>query len=280
MGGAKLVVTGASGYVARNLRRYLARDIKLVSISRDSIKTFGDETGIVSDDYSKEHVVSEVVGADALVHLVGIGRQSVRIGYDAVNVQYARNAVDLCRRARIKKIVYISGLGASAGTPLAYFISKFKAERVVAESGLDHTVFRASYIVGRGDALTRHIKRQMRTGVIEIPGSGRYAMQPIHIDDVSEVILRSVRKSEFRNKILDLVGPESVTLEQYARHVAGEGTEIRRISMEDAYHAAIVNPRTYFGVDDLGILAGNFCGNHSRLQRISKMKFRSVMAGL
>ncbi len=278
--GVKLAVTGASGYVARNLRRYLAGDVELVSISRGSIRTFRDETGVVSDDYSKGHVVSEVAGADALVHLVGIGRQSVRIGYDEVNVQYARNAVELCRKARIKKIVYVSGLGASAGTPLAYFISKFKAEEVVAGSGLDHTVFRASYIVGRGDALTRHIRRQMQTGVIEIPGSDRHAMQPIHIDDVSEVILRSVRQPGFRNKILDLVGPESVTLEQYARHVAGADMEIRRISFEDAYHAAIVNPRTYFGVDDLGILAGNFCGNHSRLQKISKMRFRSVMTAL
>lgn len=278
--GMKLVVTGASGYVARNLRRYLSGDAELVSISRGSIKVFGDEIEIMSDDYSKERVVSEATDADALIHLVGIGRQSVRIGYDAVNVQYARNAVNLCRKARIKKIVYVSGLGASASTPLAYFISKFKAERVVAESGLNHTIFRASYIVGRGDALTRHIMKQVRVGAIEIPGSDRCTIQPIHIDDVSEAILRSVRQPEFKNKIIDLVGPESVTLEQYARRVAGTNTEIRRISLEDAFHAAIVNPRTYFGVDDLGILAGNFCGNHSRLQKISKMRFRSVMTDL
>ena len=278
--GMKLVITGAGGYVARNLRRHLAGDVELVSISRGSIKAFRDEIGIVSDGYSEEHVVSEATGSDALIHLVGIGRQSVRIGYDEVNVQYARNAVDLCRKARIKKIVYISGLGASPNTPIAYFISKFKAERIIAESGLNHTIFRSSYIVGRGDALTKHIVKQMRAGAIEIPGSDRCAMQPIHIDDVAKVIFRSIRQSGFKNKIIDLVGPETVTLEQYARHVAGANTEIRRISLEDAYRAAIVNPRTYFGVDDLGILAGNFVGNHSRLREISKMKFRSVMTDL
>ncbi len=280
--GLKLVVTGASGYVARNLRRYLAGgNRRLVSISRDSIKTFHGETGVVSGDYTERRAVSEAADADALVHLVGIGRQSVRTGYDAVNVESAHNAVDLCKSARIKKIIYVSGLGASAGTPLAYFISKFKAERVVAGSGLDHTIFRPSYIVGRGDSLTRHFRRQMGNGTIEIPGSDRYAMQPVHIDDVSEVILRSVTYPGFRNRILDLVGPESVTLEQYARCLAGGGgggahTKIRRISLEEAYHTAIVNPRTYFGVDDLGILAGGFCGDHSRLQRVSKMRFRSV----
>ncbi len=278
--GLKLVVTGASGYVARNLRRYLAGDNRLVSISRDSIKTFHGETGVVSGDYAKRRVISEAADADALVHLVGIGRQSVRTGYDAVNVESAQNAVDLCRSARIKKIIYVSGLGASAGTPLAYFISKFKAERIVAGSGLDHTIFRPSYIVGRGDSLTRHFRRQMGNGTIEIPGSDRCVIQPVHIDDVSEVILRSVTYPGFRNRILDLVGSESVTLEQYARFLAGIHTRIKRTSMEEAYHTAIVNPRTYFGVDDLGILAGGFRGNHSRLQRISKMRFRSVTGAL
>ena len=282
----KLVVTGASGYVARNFRKHTAKNARLVSISRSKHKTFEDEVGITistGNNYTKKHIIKEVNDADALIHLIGIGRQSVNISYDNVNVQLAYNAIDMCKKARIKKIVYVSGLGASPNTPLAYFISKFKAERAIIESGLNYTIFRASYIVGRGDALTKYIKKQMgpdKKGIITIPGRC-FAMQPIHIDDVSKVILRSVKQSKFKNKIIDLVGPESITLQQYVRGVAGKDAEIKTISLEQAYHTAITNPSTtYFGVDDLGILAGNFYGEHSRLQKISKMKFRPIMTEL
>ncbi len=40
----QIVVTGASGFVAKNLRRYLSgKNIKLISISRNDFKSFKNE---------------------------------------------------------------------------------------------------------------------------------------------------------------------------------------------------------------------------------------------
>ena len=82
----------------------------------------------------------------------------------------------------------------------------------------------------------------------------------------------------FNNKIIDLVGPNYVTFEKYVKLFSkGTKTKIRKINLEDAYHDAIINPKSDFGVDDLNILIGNFKGNHEKLRKISKLKFQSVI---
>ncbi len=57
----------------------------------------------------------------------------------------------------------------------------------------------------------------------------------------------------------------------------GTKTSVRKINLEDVYHAAITNPKSDFGVDDLNILIGNFQGNHNKLKKITKIKFQSVV---
>ena len=53
--------------------------------------------------------------------------------------------------------------------------------------------------------------------------------------------------------------------------------KLKKINLEKAYHDAIVNPKSIFGIDDLNILIGNFKGNHKKLSKISKIKFQSVI---
>ena len=48
----KIVVTGASGFIAKNLRKYLSeKNIELTSISRNDFKNFKCETKIISKNY-------------------------------------------------------------------------------------------------------------------------------------------------------------------------------------------------------------------------------------
>ena len=45
----QIVITGASGFVAKNLRKYLSeKNIKLISISRKDFKPFKNEIKIIS----------------------------------------------------------------------------------------------------------------------------------------------------------------------------------------------------------------------------------------
>ena len=275
----KIVVTGASGFIAKNLRKYLSeQNIELISISRNDFKNFKNEIKIISENYKEKNILKKIKNSDVLIHLVGIGKQSVSSDYDMINTDLTKHVVNLSKKARIKKIIFLSGLGVSSNTSLGYFISKYNAEKQIINSGLDFTIFRPSYIVGKDDLLSKNLKNQIKSGEIVIPGSGTYSIQPIHVSDVVKVIFESLSQLRFNNKIIELVGPDYVTFEKYVKLFSkGTKTKIRKINLEDVYHDAIINSKSNFGIDDLNILIGNFKGNHKKLSKLSKIKFQSVL---
>jgi len=275
----QVVITGASGFVAKNLRKYLSENnINLISISRNDFRTYENEQKIISKDYKEKFIINKIKNSDALIHLVGIGKQSIDIDYEMINVELTKHIVNLSKKAKIKKIVYNSGLGVSSKTSVGYFISKYKAEQVIENSGLNYTIFRPSYIVGKDDLFTKFLKKQIKIKTIEIPGSGKYSIQPIFINDVVKILFQSLTEKKFRNKIIDLVGPEYLTFEKYVKLFSkGTKIKIKKINLENAYHNAINNKKSNFGIDDLNILVGDFKGNFHQLEKISQIKFESVV---
>lgn len=275
----QVVVTGASGFVAKNLRKYLSEnDVNLISISRNNFRTYKNEQKIISKDYKEKFILNKIKNSNALIHLVGIGKQSVEIDYEMINVELTKHIVNLAKKAKIKKIVYNSGLGVSSKTSVGYFISKYKAEKIIVNSGLNYTIFRPSYIVGKDDLFTKFLKKQIKIKTIEIPGSGQYSIQPIFINDVVKILFQSITEKKFGNKIIDLVGSEYLTFEKYVKlFCRGNKIKIKKVNLENAYYNAINNKKSNFGIDDLNILVGNFKGNFNQLEKISQIKFESVV---
>jgi NADH dehydrogenase len=274
----QVVVTGASGFVAKNVRQYLSdNNIKLISISRNDFKKFKNEIKIITKNYDEKIISSKLKNSDALIHLVGIGKQTVDNDYNFINTELTKKIINLCKKSKINKIIYTSGLGVSPNTSLGYFISKYKAEQLIMNSNLDYTIFRPSYIIGKDDHFTKYLKKQIKTGQIRIPGSGNYSIQPISIDDVVKIIFNAITQNNFSKMILDLVGSESFTFQKYVKEFSrGTNTKIKKINLETVYHEAISNPKSEFGVDDLNLLIGDFKGDHKKLKNISKIKFSSI----
>ncbi len=275
----KIVIIGANGFVAKNLRKHLSKNnFDLISISRNDFNEYKNEKKIISNNYDEKIIVKKIKNCDALIHLVGLGKQSIDIDYEMVNVNFTNHIVNLAKKAKIKKIIYNSGLGVSSKTTMGYFISKYKAEKIIINSGLNYTIFRPSYIVGTDDLFTKFLKKQIKLKRIEIPGSGNYSIQPISIKDVVKIFLQSLDHIKFNNKIIDLVGPDYITFKQYVKFFSkGTKTEIKKINLQNAYYDAITNSKSNFGIDDLNILIGDFKGNYNKLQKITQMKFESVI---
>lgn len=266
-----VAISGANGFVGRNISSFLAaNNFDVISIVRKGRKVTGRT--VLTKDLAEGNLANNIKGSAAFVHLIGTGRQTAESDYESVNVRLTRNAVNLCKKAKIRKIIYLSGLGVTKKSTLGYFVSKFKAEQEIVKSGLDYTIFRPSYIMGRGDPLSKILSSQASKGLVTIPGSGRYRMQPIFVYDVAQVIMRAIYGKQFSRKIIDLVGPQTVTYNRLVQDLVGR-TRIRHIEFERAYHDALVSEKSPFGVDDLGILAGDYTGDNKRLARISGVSF-------
>ena len=273
----RTAVSGASGFVARNLRALLAsRGIPVTCISRGRVRLRRGEEAAASPSYSEADLLPALRRCGALVHLAGSGRAAPP-RYSDSNAGLAARMARMCRRAGVRRIVYLSGLGASPRAATAYFASKYEAERAVALSGVQYTVFRPSFIMGRGDPLSRRLRGQMRrrAGRLAVPGSGEYEMQPIHVGDACEAIAAAAAglRPGLANATVDLVGPDVVTYNELLSGVRHAG--IDRIGLEEAYRAAVRDPAAEFGPDDLNILVGGFTGDFGRLRRLAGMgRFR------
>ncbi len=268
-----IVITGANGFVGRNVGMFLSKNgFQVTGLVRKG-RTVNFGKVIHSESLSENSLAPRIKNSDALLHFIGQGRQTVNFEYEKVNVSLTRNAVNLCKKTKIKKIIYISGLGVDKYATLGYFISKYKAEQEIIHSGLDYTIFRASYIIGKGDPLSKNLQDQMKKGKIIIPGSGNYRFQPIFVHDVANVILKSVTEPKFSCKIIDLVGPQIVNYNTFVKKFShGKKVGIKKIDFESAYHDAL-HGKGPFGVDDLSIMTGDYIGNYKRLADLARMKF-------
>lgn len=270
-----VAIIGANGYVGKNLRAFLSKkNIDLVSIARKNFKTFKCEKKIISSNLSEKHLANSIRECSAVFNLVGSGKQNPKEDYNYVNYETTKKIIKLCKKSKIQKIIYFSGLGVSKSSTSSYFISKFKAENEIKKSGIDYTIFRPSYIVGNGDPLSKSIDKQAKSGQIIIPGSGNFDLQPIQINDVLEILYQAIFLQDYKMKTLDLVGPKIVKYRNFIQNLTKNKVKIKHIPLELAYFNAIHKNNWVFGIDDLNLLVGCFTGDFKQLQKISKLSFK------
>ena len=268
----KVVVTGANGFVGKNVRKFLYKNkVRVLGISRKNFAKYSTETKAQSKNLLEQRLQKKLKNYDALVHLIGIGVESSGSTFEEINVNLTKNTIKLCKKSGIKKIIYISGLGVSKNNTSNYFTSKYKAEQEIINSGLDYTIFRASYIIGKTDHLTKSLSKQMKKGVIIIPGSGKYQLQPIFVEDVAKIILKSIVEKNFSKKILDLVGPRKISFEDFVK-LFSKNTKVKfkKINLKNVYDEGT------YSSESLDLLIGDYTSDMTQLQKLASIKLTPV----
>jgi NADH dehydrogenase len=275
---SSIAITGANGFVGKNLRNFLhKKKMNVLGISRKNFRKHAYEVKIISTNLLESKLQTKLKNYDVLVHLIGTGRRSSKSMFEETNLNLTKNVIKACKNAGIKKIIFISGLGVSKSNKSDYFISKYKAEREIINSGLDYTIFRASYIIGKTDHLTKILSKQMKKGVIIIPGSGKYRLQPIYVLDVAKIILESIIEKKFSKKILDLVGPQKMSFEGFVKlFTENTKVKIQKTNLENAYNDAKRNPNSVYSLESLNILVGDYTSSRKQLQKLSNVELTEV----
>ena len=268
----RVAVTGSSGFVGKSVRKFLYKNkVRVLGISRKNFAKYSTETKAQSKNLLEQRLQKKLKNYDALVHLIGIGVESSGSTFEEINVNLTKNTIKLCKKSDIKKIIYISGLGVSKNNTSSYFASKYKAEQEIISSGLDYTIFRASYIIGKTDHLTKSLSKQMKKGVIIIPGSGKYQLQPIFVEDVAKIILKSIVEKNFSKKILDLVGPRKISFEDFVK-LFSKNTKVKfkKINLKNVYDEGT------YSSESLDLLIGDYTSDMTQLQKLASIKLTPV----
>jgi NADH dehydrogenase len=238
-----VLVTGGTGFVGPHVVHALrTRELPLRALVRNPARAtrltaWGVElaVGDVTDPASL-HAACE--GVDAVVHLVAIirGRPA---DFERVMAEGTRNVVAAAQEAGVRRFVLASALGLDERSKDAvpYFAAKWEMERAVRESGLDHVIFRPSFVFGRdGGVLPTFVRLARFAPVTPIIGSGRQRLQPIWVDDLAEYYSLAVTEQEVSNRTFELGGPEAVSWNEFwerLKRVLG----VRRPSMHVPFGA-------------------------------------------
>ena len=114
-------------------------------------------TGDVTDPAS---LAAALDGCTHVVHLVAIlkGRPQ---DFERVMTQGTRNLIAAAKDAGVERFVLMSALGTTATTKdvVPYFGAKWAMEQDTIGSGLEYTIFRPSFVFGRGGALPTFMKQ-------------------------------------------------------------------------------------------------------------------------
>ena len=215
----KVLITGGTGFVGPHVVRAVAgagHDLRL--LVRDSTRSRDlpgqPVVGEMTNTVSLQHAVE---GVDAVVHLVAI-RQGRDEQFKRVMEQGTRDLVAAAKEAGVKRFILMSALGTSEDTRnlVPYYHGKWEMEQAVKASGLEHVIFRPSFVFGtEGGILPTFRKLAKLTPVTPIIGSGEQKIQPIWVDDVAAYFAAALTKAEAANRTFELGGPDAVSWNEF-----------------------------------------------------------------
>ena len=215
-----IFITGGTGFVGRHLIARLLREGEQVrALSRGASDLPGVE--LVRGDITDLSSFAESLrGCRAVIHLVGIIRETGRNTFERIHALGTRNVVDACKEAGVTRLLHMSALGARPDAASRYHRSKWEAEEIVRGSDLEATIFRPSVIFGAGNAFIPQIRDLLRRPVTPVIGNGMSLSQPIWVEDVVSCFVEALGKPETIGRFYELGGHETYGFEQLTDLVA------------------------------------------------------------
>jgi NADH dehydrogenase len=232
-----VAIVGATGFVGRHLVRHLeagGHRLRAVSRSGRRLPAWGETVSAHAADVATGVGLDEALhGAEAVVHLAAIPRESRGRTFEGVNVNGTARTLASARAAGVRRMVHLSVLGAAEDPKLRYLHSKWRGEELVRASGLDWVILRPSLLFGEGDGFFNLVKVALTwwsPGVVAIPGDGTARFQPLSVDDLALAVERSLVDAERAGATYEIGGPAYLTYRQIVERVMAV-TRKRRLKL-------------------------------------------------
>ena len=245
---ATVLVTGGTGFVGRAVVGALVRHGHRVRclVRPGSERLLPREAGIepVSGDVTNPSGLGDAArGVDAVVHLVGIIRESPPRGvtFERLHTQATEHLLAAARAGGVRRFVHMSALGTRHDARSRYHRTKWAAEQAVRGSGMDWTIFRPSVIFGPGDGFVTLLARLVRwCPVVPVIGDGQNRFQPVAVDDVAEGFARALDRPASTGQVFEVGGPRAYTFDELLDEV---GRALGRRRVPKLHHpVALVAP--------------------------------------
>jgi NADH dehydrogenase len=217
----QVFVTGSTGFVGNHVLHELVEKGHQVKAlvrpgSEHKLKRPDDVETIPGTVEEIADLIQGMQGCEAAIHLVGIIRAfpSRDITFERLHTEAAANVIGAAKEAKVQRLLHMSALGAREDGPTAYLRTKFAAEELVRQSGLNYTIFRPSLIFGRGGEAIKMFADMVKKYVVPIIGDGQYRFQPVSVTTVAQGFEKGLDPETANDQTLDVGGPDNVTFDE------------------------------------------------------------------
>ena len=217
----KILVTGATGFIGAALIAGLLqnRHQVLACVHRSSAKRLlPSSVEIMTVDFMRDTDertwLPRLVGIDVVINTVGILRETRGASFAEVHHLAPQSLFRACEIAGVKRVIQISALGADGQAVSHYHRSKKAADDALRACKLDWIIVQPSVVFGSDGASTRLFLRLASMLLIPLVGDGEQRMQPLHIDDLTALVIQLLERSCAIKQTIAAVGPTPVTMRE------------------------------------------------------------------
>lgn len=215
----KILLTGATGYIGKRLLPLLvAEGHDIVCCVRDKNRFYVPEelknnVEIIEVDFLEEdtldHIPTDIEVAYYLIHSM-----SSSADYENLEQISAKNFVAKINNTNTKQVIYLSGI-VNDDSLSKHLSSRKNVEDILNSGTFSLTTLRAGIIVGSGSASFEIIRDLVNKLPIMItPKWLNTRCQPIAINDVLELLLKSLLDPVTYNQSFDIGGPDILTYKE------------------------------------------------------------------
>jgi uncharacterized protein YbjT (DUF2867 family) len=221
-----VLLTGATGYIGRRLQERLLTDksIRLRLFVRnarkvqagleDSVELFEGNT---LDEGAVRKGLEGIDVANYLIHSMGAGAD-----YEKLDRLSAQNFLDACIDNKVKRIIYLGGLG-KKDTASRHLRSRLETGEILSSRPdlIQCVWLRAGVIIGSGSAsfeIIRHLVQKLP--VMTTPKWVRTQTQPVGVGDVLEYLFQA-KEVQVEGSVTVDVGAERMSFKEMLLRAAG-----------------------------------------------------------
>ncbi len=224
-------MTGATGYIGSRLLKLLESEnhsFRCIARRPELLrKRIGSQIEVVPGDLldreSIERAMHGVRAAYYLVHSMDSSHD-----FEETDRQAAENFGYAARVWKVKRIIYLGGLGSSSELS-PHLRSRQQVVEILRQSGIPVIEFRASIILGSGSLSFEMIRALVeRLPVMITPRWANILVQPISIEDVLQYLIHALDTDISRSFIYEIGGPDRVSYGELMREYARQ-RGLRRI---------------------------------------------------
>jgi uncharacterized protein YbjT (DUF2867 family) len=231
MANAKLVlIAGGSGFIGRAIARRLAAlaqpRVRVMSRNPARARQLLADSAIefVPGEVTQpQSLPAAMAGVDCVIDAVQFDGYPVEdpargLTFERVDYGGTLALLESAKAVGIGRFVYISGASADPHSSHAGFRAKGQAERAIAQSGLEYTIFRPSLVFGREDRTVNLFAKALRYApVFAVPGTGAQRVQPVWIEDLAAAVALALTNPAARNRCFEIGGPQVMSFDDFMR---------------------------------------------------------------